>query len=83
MEDKNMARKMSKQVVSMVESCNEYLRNNKVLDLTNETFNFMCYALSKAGCYHGYNYYKYKTVGDNIMIAHEIEKPEFLQIEIK
>lgn len=76
-------RKMSGQIKTMVESCNVYLRNNKVLDLSNETFNFMCYALSRANCYHGYSYCRYKEIGNDIMIVHDKDKPEFLQIEIK
>lgn len=49
--------KMTKQVKAMVEATNEYLRENHVTDIGNSTFSTMSWLLSKAGCYHGYNYF--------------------------
>lgn len=73
--------KMTKQVVTMVEACNMYLRNNKITDLTNETFNFMCYALGKSGCFKGFNYYRNKEINGEVFAVLDSKNPEFLQIE--
>jgi len=54
---KKYNQKMTKQVQTMVEATNEYLRYNHIKDTNNQFFNMTCWLLSKAGCYHGYNYF--------------------------
>lgn len=49
--------KMTKQVKAMVERVNEYLRMNHVKDMRDCRFCDMCWLLSSANCYHGFNYF--------------------------
>ena len=50
-----MAKKMTKQVKTMVESVNQYLKNNHITDGGNNCFAITCWMLMEAGCYNGFN----------------------------
>ena len=65
--------KMTKQVKTMVEATNEYLKYNHVKDTNDSLFNNMCWLLLQAGCYHGYNYFTLEgehAGGDNEQFDH-------------
>lgn len=49
--------KMSKQVRTMVEETNLYLKENHIKNESNDRFNMMCWLLLRAKCYHGFNYF--------------------------
>lgn len=49
--------RQTKQVRMMVEDVNEYLKTNHVKDISDKLFSSMCHLLSRAGCYHGFNYF--------------------------
>ena len=50
-----MAKKMTKQVKTMVESVNQYFKNNHIKEGGNEFFAVTCWMLIQADCYHGFN----------------------------
>lgn len=76
-------KKMNKSVVAMVESANEYFRNNKIKNENDTTFLVVGHMLHDAGCYAGFNYYKNKTIGDVTCKVVDPEGYEFLQYEIR
>ncbi len=49
--------KMTKQVRKMVEEVNEVCRYNHIKDTNHPLFSSMCWLLSRANCYHGFNFY--------------------------
>lgn len=49
--------KRTKQAQAIVDSVNDYLRNNHVKTESDSVFVVMQYALSRANVYHGYNYF--------------------------
>ena len=68
-----MAKRMTKQTKAMVESVNEYLRDNHITDITDYHFHVMGYLLLRANCYHGYNYFTVDgrlSGGDNEKFDH-------------
>ena len=70
--------KMTNQVKAMVQVVNEYLRENHVKDIQDSLFSDMCYLLSRAGCYHGFNLY---TI-DGKLSGHNLETVDHLEIYI-
>ena len=52
-----MARRMTKQVKTMVGEVNEYLKVNHIKDEADAEFVMMGWLLLRAGCYHGFNYF--------------------------
>lgn len=50
-------KKMTNQVKAMVEATNERMREYHIKDSSDSVFNTVCWLLTKAGCYHGFNYY--------------------------
>ena len=68
-----MARKMTKQVKSMVEATNDYLRENHVKDEGDNIFSTVNWLLLQANCYHGFNYFTENgrlSGGDNEKFDH-------------
>lgn len=49
--------KQTKQVRKMVETVNQYLRDNHIKDDGNPVFATMEWLLLQADCYHGFNYF--------------------------
>lgn len=49
--------KMTKQVKKMVDEVNEYLITNRVKSTGDPVFSTMCWLLSRANCYYGFNYF--------------------------
>lgn len=66
-------KKMSTQVKAMVECVNDYLAYRHIKDISDHIFSDMCWLLSNANCYHGYNYYTLEGTlsgGDNEEFDH-------------
>ena len=70
--------KMTKQTKTMVENVNEYLKTNHIKNIQDTQFNFMCWLLIKANCYHGFNYF----TADGRLSGGENEKFDHLEIYI-
>lgn len=63
----------TKQAQAIVDSVNDYLRNNHVKTESDSVFVVMQYALSRANVYHGYNYFTAEGLlsgGDNEKFDH-------------
>lgn len=71
-------KRMTKQVKTMVEEVNDYLRRNHVKDEGDEKFVIMQWLLLRAHCYHGFNYF---TV-DGRLSAGRTEKFDHLELYI-
>ncbi len=56
--------KRSKQLQTVVDKTNEYLRNNKIKDEGDSAFMVVMWALLETKTYHGFNYYKDMEVGN-------------------
>lgn len=50
--------KRSKQLQTVVDKTNEYLRKNNIKDEGDPAFMVVCWALLETKTYHGFNYYK-------------------------
>ena len=65
--------KRTKQAQAIVNSVNEYLRNNHIKTESDSVFVVMQHALIKANCYQGFNYFTaegYLSGGDNEKFDH-------------
>lgn len=71
-------KRMTKQVKTMVEEVNDYLRRNHVKDEGDEKFVIMQFLLLKAGCYHGFNYF----TADGRLSGGDNEKFDHLELYI-
>ena len=49
--------KMTKQVQIIVNEINDYFRQEHIKDESNGAFVHVSWLLSKANCYHGFNYF--------------------------
>lgn len=67
--------KRTKQTQTIVDSVNEYLRNNHVKSRSDPVFVVMSYALIKAKCYQGFNYF----TADGKLFSGENEKFDHLE----
>lgn len=65
--------KMTKQTIKMVQEVNEYLKYRHVKNTNDPQFSVMCWLLTKANCYYGYNYFTIDgrlSGGDNEQFDH-------------
>ena len=77
--------KRSKQLQTVVDKTNEYLRNNKIKDEGDPAFMVVNWALLDTHTYHGFNMYKDKELADGTVISvlagtSDPEKFDYLQL---
>ena len=73
-----MAKKMTKQTRAMVETINDYMRNNHIKNENDAQFNLMGYLLLRADAYHGFNYF----TADGRLSGGDNEKFDHLELYI-
>lgn len=61
--------KRTKQLQTVVDETNKYLRNNRIKDEADSAFNMVTWSLLQTKTYHGFNYYKDKTLADGTVIS--------------
>ena len=77
--------KRSKQLQTVVDKTNEYLRNNKIKDEGDSAFMVVQWALLETKTYHGFNFFKDKTLEDGTVLSvlagtSDPEKFDYLQL---
>jgi hypothetical protein len=76
--------KRSKQLQMMVDLTNEFLRNNHIKDEGNDAFTICQLALLRTKTYHGFNMFKEKQIGDEMILVlagtSDTEKFDCLQL---
>ena len=74
----------SKQLQTMVDITNEFLRNNHIKDEGNDAFWLCQYTLLKTKTYHGFNYYRSAVIGGQevsvLAGTSEPDKFDYLQL---
>lgn len=72
----------AKQLQKVVDEVNHYLRNSRIKDESNPMFHIIMYALMEAGAYRGFNYYKDKEIGNEVVpvLAGSSTDFEYLQL---
>lgn len=68
--------KRSKQVQTMVDSYNEYLKNNNIVNEYDKNFVVFTWTLSQAGVYQGFNYY----TKEGFLSAGDPKKTAYIQL---
>ena len=71
--------KMNKQTKAMVDAVNAICKEQHIKDVHHPLFANMCWLLSQAGCYHGFNFF---TV-DGRLSGGENDQFDHLQIYIR
>ena len=76
--------KRTKQLQTMVDITNKYLKNNGIKDEGNDAFILIQHILLQTKTYHGYNMYKDKLIGNEIVSVlagtSDPEKFDYLQL---
>lgn len=77
--------KRTKQLQTVVDKTNEYLRNNKIKDEGDSAFMVVMWALLETKTYLGFNFFKDKTLEDGTVLSvlagtSDPEKFDYLQL---
>lgn len=77
--------KRSKQLQTVVDKTNEYLKNNRIKDEGDSAFMVVCWALLETKTYRGFNMFKDKVLSDGTVISvhagtDDPEKFDYLQL---
>lgn len=74
--------KRTKQMQTVVDETNRYLRNAQIKDEGDPTFHTVMFALLETGTYRGFNYYKDMQIGDEVVpvLAGSCTNFEYLQL---
>lgn len=74
--------KRTKQLQTVIDTTNAYLRNNRIKDEADPAFHMVTWSLLQTKTYKGFNYYKDKQIGDEVIpvLAGSCTDFDYLQI---
>ena len=70
--------KMTRQTIKMVEAVNAICKDQHIKDEADPLFSSMCWLLSQANCYHGFNFFT-----EDGRLAGSLENADHVEIYIR